>query len=393
MVIEDLIKKILKEATSEKSSRGSYVSPLLPGYREFEKHQNAPFTEFVTQWDDAMLDHDSLDGEMSTDKKTIKKRERRAEKISKFIKNNPDAFTFADDGGVMNSIPGKNLDAKPLKNFDPKKTVTKLGEWVEITQDIIAEDLAVWFGKKKKPKGSSQPKGPWVDICRKVNGKHPPCGRSDASEGSYPKCRAAGVAGKMSDSEKRNACQQKRKAEKNDPQSGKGQKPVMVSHKKKTNENMKQRIITLTEDDLTRIVKRVLNEETESETLKFPCLIKKYGEHVKSLNKDMTDSDLTWKRKLYFKDGRENSSIYSEINYGYDNLNEKFVRARTTRKLDTIEYYCNSGEVRYFNGKTTLYADESGNPTVDEQKQKIADTQWLKGYCDLIKFSSCVKTD
>ena len=31
----------------------------------------------------------------------------------------------------------------------------------------INEDLAVWFGKKKKPKGSSQPKGPWVNICSK----------------------------------------------------------------------------------------------------------------------------------------------------------------------------------------------------------------------------------
>jgi hypothetical protein len=39
------------------------------------------------------------------------------------------------------------------------------------------------------------------------------------------------VAGKMSDSEKRSACQQKRKAEKNDTQSGKGQKPVMTSYK------------------------------------------------------------------------------------------------------------------------------------------------------------------
>ena len=208
----NLIKRVIKEATSEKSSRGSYVSPLLPGYREFQKNQNAPFTEFVTQWDDAMLDHDSLDGKMSTKKSEIKKREKRAEKIG---------------------IPGKNLDAKPLKNFDPKKTVTKLGEWVEITQDIIAEDLAVWFGKKKKPKGSSQPKGPWVDICRKVDGKHPPCGRKDSDKGSYPKCRAAGVAGKMSDTQKRNACQQKRKAEKNDTQSGKGQKPVMTSYKTK----------------------------------------------------------------------------------------------------------------------------------------------------------------
>jgi hypothetical protein len=109
--------------------------------------------------------------------------------------------------------------------------------------DTINEDLAVWFGKKKKPKGSSQPKGPWVDICRKVNGKHPPCGRHDASKGSYPKCRAAGVAGKMSDSAKKAACQQKRTAEKKDTQSGKGQKPIMTSYKprKKTNENLQNK--------------------------------------------------------------------------------------------------------------------------------------------------------
>jgi hypothetical protein len=99
--------------------------------------------------------------------------------------------------------------------------------------DTINEDLAVWFGTKKKPKGSKQPKGPWVNICRKVDGKHPPCGRHDTSKGSYPKCRAAGVAGKMSDSAKKAACQQKRTAEKKDTQTGKGQKPIMTSYKPK----------------------------------------------------------------------------------------------------------------------------------------------------------------
>ena len=77
------------------------------------------------------------------------------------------------------------------------------------------EDLGVWFGTKKKPKGSSQPKGPWVNICRKKEGGgHPPCGRPDASDKSYPKCRAAGVAAHMTDAQKKAACQQKRKAEK-----------------------------------------------------------------------------------------------------------------------------------------------------------------------------------
>ena len=103
-----------------------------------------------------------------------------------------------------------------------------------MSEYILSEDLAVWFGKKKKPKGSKQPKGPWVDICRKnKDGKHPPCGRSDADKGAYPKCRAAGVAGKMSAAEKKSACAQKRRVEKKDSQTGKGQKPNWVSHKKK----------------------------------------------------------------------------------------------------------------------------------------------------------------
>ena len=97
----------------------------------------------------------------------------------------------------------------------------------------VNEDLAVWFGTKKKPKGSKQPKGPWVNICRKVDGKHPPCGRPDTDKGAYPKCRAAGVASKMTDSQKRSACQQKRKAEKTHSKSGTGNKPKMVSYKPK----------------------------------------------------------------------------------------------------------------------------------------------------------------
>ena len=113
---------------------------------------------------------------------------------------------------------GKN--ASNMKFIVSKEDKKYIEEAIK-SGEVLKEDLRRWFKEK------------WVDVSRKVDGKHPPCGRKDADSGSYPKCRAAGVAGKMSDSQKRSACQQKRKAEKNDSQSGKGQKPVMTSYKTK----------------------------------------------------------------------------------------------------------------------------------------------------------------
>ena len=149
----------------------------------------------------------------------------------------------------------KNKLLKPFSEFvdsqvnrDKLKSTLKnnikrvVGKWEQESEDMdmeihdvhtIKEDLAVWFGTKKKPKGSTQPKGPWVNICRKVDGKHPPCGRSEADTKGYPKCRAVGVAGKMSDSQKQAACAQKRRAEKKDPKIGTGNKPTMTSYKPK----------------------------------------------------------------------------------------------------------------------------------------------------------------
>jgi len=144
------------------------------------------------------------------------------------MKNIKEMTVSQSDGLYLGKLVlGKRNFKKELEPFN-----------IEVEQEIVpeklTEDLAVWFGKKKKPKGSKQPKGPWVNICRKdEDGKHPPCGRNSTDKGGYPKCRAAGVAGKMSDAEKKSACAQKRRAEKKDTQTGKGQKPVMTSHKKK----------------------------------------------------------------------------------------------------------------------------------------------------------------
>jgi hypothetical protein len=97
---------------------------------------------------------------------------------------------------------------------------------------IIHEDLAVWFGTKKKGKTSKQPQGPWVNICRKKEGGgHPECGRSDSEKGGYPVCRAKSVAANMSQSAKDSACRRKRDKEKNDGKTGKGQSPSPIKVK------------------------------------------------------------------------------------------------------------------------------------------------------------------
>jgi hypothetical protein len=158
----------------------------------------------------------------------------------------------------INNELNKLSKVKSLKNNNNRVVgmweKNKEGNYDVPTYDVhtINEDLGVWFGTKKKPKGSSQPKGPWVNICRRdKDGKHPPCGRPDTDKGGYPKCRAAGVAGKMSDSQKKSACQQKRDAEKKDTQKGKGQKPVMTSYKPKKKKTL--------EESLSKIINRVLN--------------------------------------------------------------------------------------------------------------------------------------
>ena len=294
MDLNQIIKKVLSEATSDSGgSRGSYIAPMQLGIRKFKKSQNGPFTIPVSKYDSPMLEFDSYDGSMDETKKQIKKIESKAKKVTNYIKKHPESTFSDDDGNSINQTPGKNKKIVPVNEWveitEASTSVTageyngpieiglkkwsksELGPFYEFidnklndiaikkslknnlkrivgvwekgkdgthnvdTHDVhtINEDLGVWFGKKKKPKGSSQPKGPWVNICSKVDGKHPPCGRQDTSKGSYPKCRAAGVAGKMSDSQKRSACQQKRTAEKKDTQTGKGQKPIMTSYKTK----------------------------------------------------------------------------------------------------------------------------------------------------------------
>jgi hypothetical protein len=111
----------------------------------------------------------------------------------------------------------------------------ELGEYIfkyyleRCSDEEINEDLGRWFKEK------------WVDVSKKVKGKHPPCGRKDADGKAYPKCRPSKkisketpkVASSYDKDEKKAMTQQKRRAEKKDPKIGTGNKPTMTSYKKK----------------------------------------------------------------------------------------------------------------------------------------------------------------
>lgn len=112
--------------------------------------------------------------------------------------------------------------------------------------EVLVEDLRRWFKEK------------WVDVSKKVNGKHPPCGRKDADGKSYPKCRPSKkvsketpkVASSYDKKEKKAMTAQKRRAEKKDPKVGKGNKPTMTHF----DESMeKRKVIQISEEQFKRL--------------------------------------------------------------------------------------------------------------------------------------------
>ncbi len=95
-----------------------------------------------------------------------------------------------------------------------------------INGEVLKEDLRRWFKEK------------WVDVSKKVDGKHPPCGRKEAKDSGYPKCRPSKkvsketpkTASSYSKKEKKAMTSQKRKAEKDHPKSGTGNSPKMTHY-------------------------------------------------------------------------------------------------------------------------------------------------------------------
>jgi hypothetical protein len=236
----------------------------------------------------------------------------------------------------------------------------------KINESKIVEDLAVWFGTKKKPKGSKQPKGPWVNICKKKDGGgHPPCGRDNADKGSYPKCRAVNVASKMTDSQKKSACAQKRKAEKEDTQTGKAQKPVYTSYKPKKKKTKSESLI----------LKKVLMEKFKVGTDEYDKIYEddkfllvipytheascKYGANTKWCTTGRDEQGSEWFNKHF-----ESGSL------GYFIIKDR----ELSQKLGTIKYglYVNKPDKNYLGGR---YMAPSGIIIYDDKNNGVQPTK------------------
>jgi hypothetical protein len=229
-IIVNYMKKNIVKESSGTGGAGAYNGPIVLSPQIWEEEQVGPFTEPVYQYTNAELAYEEADGDFKESPEVRNRIEKRTKSLSKLNMRLKKKYVNQndEDGGAVNPT----MSGKPLK------------------EDFLKEDLAVWFGTKKKPKGSKQPKGPWVNICRKEDGKHPPCGRDKAENRGYPKCRAVGVAAKMSASEKRSACQQKRRAEKSNPKTGTGNKPKMTSYKPRNE---------MSDTIIRRVIREVLN--------------------------------------------------------------------------------------------------------------------------------------
>ena len=153
---------------------------------------------------------------------------------------------------------GENAKSNVMKILVNEEDLKYIEESI-MNGEILKEDLRRWFKEK------------WVDVSRKVNGKHPPCGRKDANGKAYPKCRPSKkvsketpkIASSYDKKEKKAMTAQKRRAEKKEPKSGKGNKPTFARFDESIN---KDQIVNLVLNSINEIKidnrgpKMVINE-------------------------------------------------------------------------------------------------------------------------------------
>ena len=237
--------------------------------------------------------------------------------------------------------------------------------------EVLKEDLRRWFKEK------------WVDVSKKVDGKHPPCGRKDADGKSYPKCRPSKkvsketpkVASSYSKKEKKSMTTQKRRAEKKNPKQGKGNTPTFTRYDESINEYMRKntqieenRTITLNFDTITETnthIKLNSNHGSKidiSEGLKYHITNNKpILENVYKKGTDKFNDLLEECRDLYMNGDLELSD--DDLSFIMENTNNTDRNSPTFTHFneDNISKITNLVLERLNSIKKIIYEDEFGS--------------------------------
>ena len=160
-----------------------------------------------------------------------------------------------DDPYTCHKCGHDNTDKYTMKIYISDEDLSYVNESIE-SGEVLREDLARWFKEK------------WVDVSKKVKGKHPPCGRKEAKDRGYPKCRPSvkvsketpKTSGSFDAKEKKAMTAQKRKAEKSHSKAGTGNKPKMTHFNENLDMENQRKIIVITENQFKRLFE--YNEET-----------------------------------------------------------------------------------------------------------------------------------
>ena len=208
-----------------------------------------------------------------------------------------------------------NTDKYTMKIYISEEDLSYVNESIE-SGEVIKEDLSRWFKEK------------WVDVSRKIDGKHPPCGRKSANgeEGrkGYPKCRpqkkvskeTPKIASSYSKKEKKSMTSQKRRAEKKEPKIGKGNKPTMTRFDENMENNIKLDLSLIRES--IQYPKLITENVEISKALKYHVTSKKsLLENVYKLGTDSFFQLLEECKELYLSGYIDLSD--EEITFIYEN--------------------------------------------------------------------------
>ncbi len=246
--------------------------------------------------------------------------------------------------GIKNTAEAGENQVNNMKVLVNEEDLRYIEESI-INGDILKEDLRRWFKEK------------WVDVSKKVDGKHPPCGRSKADGKSYPKCRPSKkvsketpkIASSFDKKEKKAMTAQKRRAEKKDPKIGKGNKPTFARFDESINK-----------DQIVNLVLNAINE------VKTPNLGPKIN---------INESKLNISESLMYHINN-NTPITENIYRVYSE--EFFNLYREARNLHE------NGEVSFYGYDLELLETNIGETGIFEGEEVYLDIPFIDGFEDYL---------